>query len=158
MKKNTMVSIGGLVITGAIVFLLMAATPGSSGVEITLKELTENQQKYEDNFVTVEGFLIEDSIEWDADKIELQFKVIDNNGNTLHVIHNGVRPDNFTDGVITILQGNPSKEKGEFIAETVKTRCPSKYEGQDMENYDPETHKDKLNKPSSETEGENTSK
>jgi cytochrome c-type biogenesis protein CcmE len=30
----------------------------------------------------------------------------------------------------------------------VKTRCPSKYEGQDMENYDPEMHEDKLNQAS----------
>jgi cytochrome c-type biogenesis protein CcmE len=154
MRKNTMVSIGGLIIAGAIVFLLMAATPGSSGVEITLKELNENQQKYEENYVTVEGFLVEESIEWNADKIELQFDVKDNEGNNLHVTHNGVKPDNFTEGVIVILQGNPAKEQGEFIAETVKTRCPSKYEGQDMENYDPESHKDKLNKPSSESEGE----
>jgi cytochrome c-type biogenesis protein CcmE len=149
-----MVSIGGVVIAGAIVFLLMAATPGSSGVEITLKELNENQQKYEDNYVTVEGLLIEESVEWDADKIELQFKVEDNEGNKLHVTHNGVKLDNFTEGVIVILQGNPAKDQGEFIAETVKTRCPSKYEGQDMENYDPEAHKDKLNQPSSEAEGE----
>jgi cytochrome c-type biogenesis protein CcmE len=148
MKKNTMVTIGGLIIAGAIVFLLMAATPGSSGVEISLKELTENQQKYEDNYVTVEGLLIADSVLWDADKIEIQFQVKDNDGNTLHVIHNGVKPDNFTEGVIVILQGNPSKEKGEFVAETVKTRCPSKYEGENMENYDSEAHKNKLNKPS----------
>jgi cytochrome c-type biogenesis protein CcmE len=154
MKKNTMVSIGGVIIAGAIVFLLMAATPGSSGVEITLKELNENQQKYEDNYVTVEGLLIEESVEWNADKIELQFDVKDADGNKLHVTHNGVKPDNFTEGVIVILQGNPAKEQGEFIAEDVKTRCPSKYEGQDMENYDPEAHKDKLNKPSSESEGE----
>lgn len=154
MKKNTMVSIGGLIIAGAIVFLLMAATPGSSGVEITLKELTENQAKYEQNYVTVEGLLIEDSINWNADKIELQFQVKDNEGNILHVIHNGVRPDNFTDGVIVILQGNPSKEKGEFVAETVKTRCPSKYEGENMKNYDPETHKDKLNNSSTDMDGE----
>jgi cytochrome c-type biogenesis protein CcmE len=154
MKKNTMVTIGGFIIAGAIVFLLMAATPGSSGVEITLKELTENQQKYEDNYVTVEGLLIEESVKWDADKIQIQFQVKDNDGNTLHVTHDGVKPDNFTEGVIVILQGNPAKEKGEFVAETVKTRCPSKYEGQDMKNYDPEAHKDKLNQPSSDPEGE----
>jgi cytochrome c-type biogenesis protein CcmE len=148
MKKNTMVTIGGLIIAGAIVFLLMAATPGSSGVEITLKELTENQQKYQENFVTVEGLLVEESVKWDADKIQIQFQVKDNDGNTLHVIHDGVKPDNFTEGVIVILQGAPSKEKGEFVAETVKTRCPSKYEGEDMEKYDPEAHKDKLNMPS----------
>ncbi len=142
--------IGGFIIAGAIIFLLMAATPGSSGVELKMDELLKNQEKYQDGyFVTVEGLLIEDSIKWDADKIELKFDVKDNDGNVMHVIHNGVKPDNFSEGVITILQGAPT-EKDTFVAETVKTRCPSKYEGQDMENYDPDTHKEKLDQPSSE--------
>lgn len=149
MKKNTIVMLGGFIIAGAIVFLLMAATPGSSGIELKLNELLENQEKYKDDFVTVEGLLIQESIKWDADKIQLKFDVQDADGNVLHVIHDGVKPDNFTEGVITILQGAPT-EMNTFVAESVKTRCPSKYEGQDMENYDAEAHKDKLNKPSSE--------
>lgn len=149
MKKNTMVMFGGLIIAGAIVFLLMAATPGLSGIELTLKDLLATQDQHKDDFVTVEGLLIEDSIKWNPDKIELKFDVKDNEGNVMHVIHNGPKPDNFSEGVITILQGSPT-EKDTFVAETVKTRCPSKYEGEDMENYDPETHKEKLNQPPKE--------
>lgn len=145
MKKNTIVMLGGFIIAGAIVFLLMAATPGSSGVELTMKELLATQEQHKDDFVTVEGLLIEDSIKWDAKKIELKFDVKDNDGNVMHVIHHGTKPDNFSEGVITILQGAPTK-KNTFVAETVKTRCPSKYEGKDIKDYDPETHKDKLNK------------
>jgi cytochrome c-type biogenesis protein CcmE len=33
------------------------------------------------------------------------------------------------------------------VAETVKTRCPSKYEGEDIENYDPKNHEKLLNQP-----------
>ncbi|MGG3469959.1 cytochrome c maturation protein CcmE [Neobacillus pocheonensis] len=149
MKKNTLVMLGGFIIAGAIVFLLMAATPGSSGVELTMKELLATQNQHKDDFVTVEGLLIEDSIKWNPDKIELKFDVKDNDGNILHVIHNGPKPDNFSEGVITILQGAPTK-KNTFEAETVKTRCPSKYEGKDMKNYDPEKHKQMLNQPPKE--------
>ena len=149
MKKNTIIMLGGFIIAGAIVFLLMAATPGSSGVELTMKELLATQDQHKDDFVTVEGLLIEDSIKWNPDKIELKFDVKDNDGNIMHVIHNGTKPDNFAEGVITILQGAPTK-KNTFVAETVKTRCPSKYEGKDIKNYNPETHKDKLNKETKE--------
>ena len=136
MKKNTIVMLGGFIIAGVFVFLLMAATPGSSGVELTMKELLATQEQHKDDFVTVEGLLIEDSIKWDANKIELKFDVKDNDGNVMHVIHNGTKPDNFSEGVITILQGAPTK-KNTFVAETVKTRCPSKYEGKDIKDYDP---------------------
>ncbi|MFL6561714.1 MAG: cytochrome c maturation protein CcmE, partial [Bacillus sp. (in: firmicutes)] len=115
MKKNTLVMLGGFIISGAIVFLLMAATPGSSGVELTLKELLATQEQHKDDFVTVEGLLIENSIKWDANKIELKFDVKDNDGNVMHVIHNGTKPDNFAEGVITILQGAPTK-KDTFVA------------------------------------------
>lgn len=144
MKKNTLVMIGGFIIAGAIIFLLMAATPGSSGIELKLDELLKNQEKYKDDFVTVEGLLDEASIEWNSDKIQLKFDVKDTEGNILHIVHDGVKPDNFSEGVIVILQGHTDK-KDTFIAESVKTRCPSKYEGEDMENYDPELHKEKLN-------------
>ncbi|MDF2946688.1 MAG: hypothetical protein K0S51_1367 [Bacillales bacterium] len=151
MSKNAKMIGGSLVIAVAILFLLIAATPGSSGVELKLAELLKDQQEYTDDYVTVEGLLIEDSIKWDADKIQLKFDVQDENGKKLSVIYNGVKPDNFSEGVITILQGSPDEEKaGLFHAETVKTRCPSKYEGEDMKNYDPEAHKDKLNKKSEE--------
>lgn len=145
MKKNTIVTLGGLIIAGAIVFLLMAATPGSSGIELTMKQLAATQDQHKDDFVTVEGLLIEKSIKWNPDKIQLKFDLKDNKGNILHVTHNGVKPDNFSEGVITILQGSPTGNNT-FNAETVKTRCPSKYEGKDMKDYDPKTHSELLDK------------
>ncbi|WP_342432272.1 cytochrome c maturation protein CcmE [Neobacillus sp. FSL H8-0543] len=151
MKKNTIVMLGGFIIAGAIVFLLMAATPGSSGIELTMKDLLANQEKHKDDFVTVEGLLIEESIKWNADDIELKFDLKDNDGNLMHVIHNGTRPDNFSEGVIVILQGSPTK-KDTFVAETVKTRCPSKYEGEDIENYDPKNHEKLLDQPPTQTD------
>jgi len=151
MKKNTIVMLGGFIIAGAIVFLLMAATPGSSGIELTMKDLLANQEKHKDDFVTVEGLLIEESIKWNPDEIELRFDLKDNEGNILHVINNGTRPDNFSEGVIVILQGSPTGEDT-FVAESVKTRCPSKYEGEDIENYDPEAHKKLLDQPPAETD------
>ena len=149
MKKNTIVMLGGFIIAGAIVFLLMAATPGSSGVELTMKQLIATQSQHKDDFVTVEGLLKEDSIKWNPDKIELKFDIHDNDGNMLHVVHNGPKPDNFSEGVIVILQGAPTT-KDHFSAETVKTRCPSKYEGKDMKDYDPKKHEKLLNQPPKE--------
>ncbi|NHM32213.1 cytochrome c maturation protein CcmE [Neobacillus terrae] len=146
MKKNTLVMLGGFIIAGAIVFLLMAATPGSSGIELTMKQLLATQGQHKDDFVTVEGLLIEKSIKWNPDKIQLKFDVKDNDGNIMHVVHNGIKPDNFSEGVITILQGSPTT-KDTFKAETVKTRCPSKYEGKDMKDYDPKKHEKLLNQP-----------
>lgn len=146
MKKNTLVLIGCCVIAGAIIFLLMAATPSSSGIELTMKQLIATQDQHKKDFVTVEGLLIEKSVKWDANKIELKFDLKDNKGNLLHVIYNGVKPDNFSEGITVILQGSPLGNNT-FKAESVKTRCPSKYEGKDTKNYDPKKHQQVSNKP-----------
>ncbi|MCT8136333.1 cytochrome c maturation protein CcmE [Anaerobacillus sp. CMMVII] len=144
MKKNTKVLLGGSTVILSILILLIAATPGASGTEIPLQEVLANPEKYEERYVTTEGFLVAESIDWRADEIELRFDIVDSEGNVLSVFHHGVRPDNFSEGVITILEGYivPGEP---FNAERVKTKCPSKYEGEDPNNYDPEFHKELLN-------------
>src|SRR5699024_12261756 len=66
---------------------------------------------------------------------------LDEEGNELDVIHNGVEPDNFSDDVIVIVHGY-ILDNGVFEAERVQTRCPSSYEGEDMEDYDSEFHRE----------------
>ncbi|EKN68644.1 cytochrome c maturation protein CcmE [Schinkia azotoformans] len=139
MKKNTKMLMGFSAIFIGIVILLIAATPGSSGTELTLEEFIKEPLKYEDRYVMTQGNLIEDTITWDADKIDLRFDIKDDKGNVLHVQHTGVKPDNFTEGVIVIIEGFVNKD-GSFTAEKVQTKCPSKYEGEDAGNYDLETH------------------
>lgn len=147
MKKNTKMLMGFSAIFIGIVILLIAATPGSSGTELTLEEFIKEPLKFEDKYVMTQGNLIEDSVKWDADKIELRFNIQDEKGNILHVLHQGVKPDNFSEGVIVMVEGFVNKD-GSFTAEKVQTKCPSKYEGEDPSNYDPEMHK-KLNESDS---------
>lgn len=147
MKKNTKMLMGFSAIFIGIVILLIAATPGSSGTELTLEEFIKEPLKYEDRYVMTQGNLIEDSIKWDADKIELRFDIQDEKSNILHVVHQGVKPDNFSEGVIVMVEGFVNAD-GSFTAEKVQTKCPSKYEGEDPSNYDPEMH-EKLNETES---------
>lgn len=144
MKKNTKVLLAGASIILAILILLIAATPGASGTEITLQEALANPEKYEERYITTEGFLVHDSVDWRADEIELRFDIIDEDGNTLSVFHHGVKPDNFSEDVIVIIDGYLTPGEP-FVAERLRTKCPSKYEGEDVENYDSELHKEIIN-------------
>ncbi|OIJ16242.1 hypothetical protein BKP35_04525 [Anaerobacillus arseniciselenatis] len=142
MTKNTKVILAGSSIIVAILILLIAATPGASGTEIPLAQAVANPGQYEDRYINTEGFLVEESIDWRADEIELRFDIEDEDGNVLSVLHERVRPDNFSDGVIVLLGGYIQPD-GIFYAETVQTRCPSVYEGEKPdEDYDPSVHQD----------------
>lgn len=143
MSKNKKI-ISGLVLAAVAITIMMFTTmPSAGSKEITISELVENMDDYKGDFITTQGLLKEESIKWNADKIELNFEIYDENDETIEVFHKGIKPDNFTNEIIVIVAGFVN-EDGVFEAEKVQTKCPSKYEGEDMENYDPETHKQVL--------------
>lgn len=144
MKKNTKVLLAGSSIILTILILLIAATPGASGTEITIQEALANPDNYQERYITTEGFLVADSVDWRADEIELRFDIIDEDGNTLSVFHHGVKPDNFSEDVIVIIDGYLTPGEA-FVAERLRTKCPSKYEGEDVEDYDSELHQKIIN-------------
>ncbi|NBI29547.1 cytochrome c maturation protein CcmE [Chengkuizengella marina] len=140
MKKNKKMLIGCSIIFVATIVLLIGATTKASGSELTLQEIIQEPHKFQGRFIMTQGDLIEKSIQWDADLIQLSFKIEDEFGNVLTVVHQGVKPDNFSEDVIVIVEGF-IHDDGIFTAEKVQTKCPSKYEG---EEYDPELHEKEI--------------
>ncbi|GAX91374.1 cytochrome c maturation protein CcmE [Effusibacillus lacus] len=139
MKKNAKVLMGSLVIVISVIFLLFWATPGSTGMEVTIGDVVKNPNKFQNEFLSLQGNLVEESVKWNADKVELRFTIEDENKDPLAVVYQGVKPDTFSEGTIVIVEGQYDAASKTFVAERVKTRCPSKYEGQE---YDPKLHED----------------
>jgi cytochrome c-type biogenesis protein CcmE len=141
MSKNKKI-LSALALMGIAVFIMaFASMPAAGSKEITITNLVEESSKFDGDYVMTQGLLIKDTIQWNADKLELRFEIYDENETVLQVFHKGVQPDNFTDDVIVIVEGF-LQDDGVFEAEKVMTKCPSKYEGEDMENYDGEMHKE----------------
>lgn len=139
-SKNVKILAGSLVIVSAIVLLLVWATPSSTGVELKIQDVLQSPTKYNQDFISLQGNLKEETVKWNPDKIELRFTIQDDSkSNQMPVVYKGVKPDTFTEGTIVIVEGQYDKKDGQFIADRVKTRCPSKYEGQ---TYDPKLHED----------------
>jgi cytochrome c-type biogenesis protein CcmE len=144
MSKNKKI-LSALVLMGIAIFIMaFASMPAAGSKEITITNIIDESGKFDADYVMTQGLLIKDSIQWNADELELRFEIYDENGTLLPVYHKGVQPDNFTDDVIVIVEGFIQKD-GVFEAEKVMTKCPSKYEGEDMDNYDGEMHKEIFN-------------
>lgn len=143
MSKNSKIISGLVLAAAALMIMMFTSMPSAGSKEITITDLVQDGRSYEGDYVMTQGLLNKDSIQWDADKIELRFELYDENEATLEVFHKGIKPDNFSDDVIVIVEGFYNQD-GIFEAERVTTKCPSKYEGEDMENYDIETHKQVL--------------
>jgi len=142
MTKNKKIMFGLTLVAAAFIILFFTTMPSAGSKEVSIEELMNNKKLYKDEYVLTQGLLNHDSIEWNADKIELKFKIYEEGkAVNLPILYMGVKPDNFSDDVIVIVEGF-LRSDGVFEAEKVQTKCPSKYEGEDPENYDAEMHKE----------------
>lgn len=142
MSKNKKIMFGLTLVAAAFIVLFFTTMPSAGSKEVSIEELLKNKNSYKNEYVLTQGLLNKDSVEWNADKIELKFEIYEDGKEVyLPVVYMGVKPDNFSDDVIVIVEGF-LKENGVFEAEKVQTKCPSKYEGEDPENYDVEMHKE----------------
>jgi cytochrome c-type biogenesis protein CcmE len=89
--------------------------------------------------VQVAGGLVEDSTKYLDATEELEFAMVDEDGNTMTVHYNGVKPGNFEEAVQIVAIG--SYQEGVFSAEQLLVKCPSKYQGleDDVRKYGSET-------------------
>lgn len=140
MTKNKKIITSLILMAAALMIMMFSSMPSAGSKENTISDLHKDSEKYEGEYIMTQGLLKTESIQWNADKIELQFELYDENDAVLPVFHEGIKPDNFSEDIIVIVEGFLNNE-GIFEAEKVQTKCPSKYEGEDMENYDAEAHK-----------------
>lgn len=131
--KKTRFIIGGLLIIGTLVYLGYSGMQGSMVYYLTVNELmaraAADQSIYGEG-VRVSGKVVSGSIERDSMAREIKFKIIDNQGNggkPLPVFYRGTPPDLFKNGVDVVVEGEYTRD-GTFLAKTLLTSCPSKYE------------------------------
>lgn len=143
--------VGGALIVAAIVFLIITSATANAQYFMTVDELVERGSSVAGRQLRVSGAVIGDSIQYDAQNLNLVFTVAhipgDNEdiealgglGNVLHlavsdptrntmkVQYDGVMPDLLRNEAQAIMTGKLG-EDGVFYAEELLLKCPTKYE------------------------------
>jgi cytochrome c-type biogenesis protein CcmE len=150
MKINKFV-IGGLLILGAVVFLIASATASSSEYFLTIDELHEKGSSIVDRNLRVSGAVIGDTIQYDAQTLTLTFEVahvsgdnadLETEGGLAEALHQAVMdpsrtrmtvqyigpmPDLLRNEAQAIVTGHLGAD-GIFYADELLLKCPTKYE------------------------------
>ena len=150
MRINKFV-IGGILILGAVVFLIWSSTAASAEYFLTIDELNAKGSGVVDKNLRVSGAVIGDSIQYDAQSLTLSFDVahvpadnlaIETEGGLAEVLHQavmdpgrsrmkvvyvGVKPDLLRNEAQAIMTGHIG-EDGVFYAEELLLKCPTRYE------------------------------
>lgn len=150
MKFNKFV-LGGILILGAVVFLIWSSTASTQEYFLTVDELNAKGSEIVDKNLRVSGAVIGDTIQYDANSLTLSFEVahvpgdnaalesegglaialheavIDPSRARMKVVYVGPRPDLLRNEAQAIMTGHLSQD-GIFYAEELLLKCPTKYE------------------------------
>jgi cytochrome c-type biogenesis protein CcmE len=142
---------GGILILGAVVFLIWSSTASTQEYFLTVDELNAKGSSVVDKNVRLAGAVIGDTIQYDADTLTLSFDVahvpgdnaaletegglaialheavIDPSRARLKVVYVGPKPDLLRNEAQAIVTGHLGDD-GVFYAEELLLKCPTKYE------------------------------
>lgn len=150
MKINKFV-IGGVLILGAVVFLIWSSTAATSEYFLTIDELNAKGSDIVGRNLRVSGAVIGDTISYDAQSLTLTFEVahvpgdqavledegglaealhqatIDPSRSRIKVVYVGPMPDLLRNEAQAIVTGKLGDD-GVFHADELLLKCPTKYE------------------------------
>ena len=150
MKFNKFV-FGGILILGAVVFLIWSSTASTQEYFLTVDELNAKGSDVVDKNLRVSGAVVGDTIQYDANTLTLSFEVahvpgdnatletegglavalheavIDPSRARMKVVYVGPRPDLLRNEAQAIMTGHVGTD-GVFYAEELLLKCPTKYE------------------------------
>ncbi len=118
--------VGGGILVLAVAALVSVALGSSVNYFLTVSELLDGGREFHDTDVRVGGEIAIDTIEWNADDLELKFTITEN-GRDLAVVYEGARPSGFQAGSSILVEGQ-YRSGLVFQAKVLIMKCPSKYE------------------------------
>jgi len=124
MKKKYV--IGGVIVLAAVIYLLVIIINSSTSYYLKVSEFNDRIDEFKDVNVRIAGTVLENSIEWNAEELDLRF-IITEGGEFLPVIYNGSQPNGFKAEVNLLVEGKYESD-GIFHASQLILRCSSKYE------------------------------
>ncbi len=122
--------IAGMLVLGAIAFLLISSFQSNAMYYLTVPELKTQAQTegaaFYNRIVRVSGPLHKESIDWNAKTMTLKFHIVES-GDMFPVAFVGPVPDTLQNGETVVVEGKYTSE-GIFNATNILVKCPSKYE------------------------------
>ncbi|HEY4711871.1 MAG TPA: cytochrome c maturation protein CcmE [Dehalococcoidia bacterium] len=128
MFKKKRFIIGGIIILLALGYLGYTSFAGAATYYYKVNEVLAKGSSVIGENVRVEGHVATGSVQRESVGRLLKFTISDTvSGESLAVVYSGVVPDTFKADSDVVVEGSIGLD-GVFQAQTIMTKCPSKYE------------------------------
>ncbi len=122
------------IVVAAVAYLIYSVTPDTSVYCYTVDEFLSLQEPVGGRKLRVLGRVGDGSVDWNAKEGKLSFTLIgeEDHAKAVSVAYPGIKPAMFAEGREVIVEGR-LEPSGVFHADTLMTKCPSKYEAETPE-------------------------
>ena len=141
---NPKIAIAAAVLVVAVGYLMFTSAQSTSASFFdTVSELNARGDSVNGELVRVGGDVVEESIEIDGVAGPVYFEITDGQ-ETMAIVYDGQVPDIFDEHIEAVVEGTYYTD-GVFEADTVLTKCPSRFhdEYDDAEEYEDYDYDDK---------------
>lgn len=127
-------------IIGAVIIVVFLAWGASSFMKTTIQYVSIDEAAHAHRTVQVMGKIDFSAVRYDQPKSRLEFSIYDpdaadmTQAKRLDVVYYGVVPGNFDQAKSVVVKGKPGDD-GEFVADQMLVKCPSKYQGEGGDEY-----------------------
>ena len=137
MKARSKFLIGGVFVLGTAAYLMASSIDETAQYYLTPAELAtkvSNNPRFVNTGVKIGARVVSGTIKRDPSGRSVAFRMTDG-AKEYDVVHRGIIPDTFTDGVDVVVEGRLD-ESGVFRSTVLLAKCASRYENA------PEKYKD----------------
>ncbi len=125
MRKNRRFLIGGLIIFGALAYIIYGGAKEAIVYFVTPSELKAKENTSTDKFLRMGGMVVQGSLKKDVKNLTYQFQLTDGSA-SIPVFFKGVPPDLFADGKGAVVEGRLASD-GVFHASTIMAKHSEEY-------------------------------
>lgn len=125
MKRQYQFLIGGAIIA-AIIGSVIYQSFEQTVFFYTPEEILAAPADFRDKPVRIGALVVPESTQWDADQVQLKFKVTENFQHQIPVVYQGVKPDMYREGQGVVVEGFMD-DTGTFRANTLLVKHSEDY-------------------------------
>lgn len=126
MSTKTKLAIAIAVVVAGIGYLAILGFQSAKTYYLSVDQTVAQAGRLGDSFLRVNGTVTPGTIDWEAKSVTLRFVMQGEQGASLPVVYQGVKPDLLRDRVDVVVEGR--LQDGVLVAERVLVKCPSKYQ------------------------------
>ena len=125
MSKGRRFLIGGVIILGALSYIIYGGMQQAMVYFVTPSELKANERSSADKFLRLGGMVVKGSLQKDVQNLTYRFELTDGTA-SFPVFFKGVPPDLFTEGKGAVVEGRIGSD-GVFQATTIMAKHAEDY-------------------------------